>query len=98
MHLAGHRLQLQNELGRSLFPGRKPQGMFGTAAGIFKHEGPRALYSGLAAATIRQAVYGGIGLGFYQPVRFGWRRLCVRSDARFAHDLLFQEPGNGWTP
>lgn len=66
------RLQLQNELGRSLVPGAKPKGMIGTGVGVLRHEGPRALYRGLSAAVIRQAVYGGIGLGFYQPVR------CVR--------------------
>ena len=64
-----HSLQLQNELGRSLVPGAKPKGMFGTFMGIFRHEGAAALYSGLGAAIVRQAIYGGIGIGFYQPVR-----------------------------
>lgn len=62
------RLQLQNELGLRLLPG-KPTGMFGTMTGVFKHEGLTALYAGLPAAVIRQAVYGGIGIGMYATVR-----------------------------
>ena len=65
------RLQLQNELGRSLAPGggapAKPLGMVGTASHILRTEGLLAMYGGLSAAALRQFVYGGIGVG--QPRR-----------------------------
>ena len=52
------RLQLQNELGRSL-DGKaagKGLGMFGTFAHIFRTEGLLAMYGGLGAAALRQFV------------------------------------------
>lgn len=66
------RLQLQNELGKTLsgeIAKGKPLGMFGTAANIFRTEGLFAMYGGLSAAALRQFVYGGIGVGLYVPVR-----------------------------
>ena len=66
------RLQLQNELGRSLDGGKaqgKGLGMVGTAIHIFRTEGLLAMYGGLGAAALRQFVYGGIGVGLYVPVR-----------------------------
>lgn len=62
------RLQLQNELGIQVLPG-KPRGMLGTMVGLAKNEGLLAMYAGLPAAVIRQAVYGGIGIGAYATVR-----------------------------
>ena len=66
------RLQLQNELGRSLSgaaPAAKPLGLFGTISTIARTEGVLAMYGGLSAAALRQFVYGGIGVGLYVPVR-----------------------------
>jgi hypothetical protein len=65
------RLQLQNEMGRSLTGEVAAQrlGMFGTFRHIAATEGLRAMYGGLPAAALRQAVYGGIGVGLYAPVR-----------------------------
>lgn len=43
--------------------------MFGTASSLVRNEGVLAMYKGLSAALLRQVVYGGIGIGFYGPVR-----------------------------
>lgn len=43
--------------------------MVATAKHILATEGFAAFYGGLPAAAIRQAVYGGIGVGLYSPVR-----------------------------
>jgi len=51
------------------FDASKKRGMWGTALGIARQEGIGAMYGGVEAAVIRQAVYGGIGVGLYQPVR-----------------------------
>lgn len=59
------RMQLHGELGSST---RAP-GMVATARHILATEGVAAMYGGLPAAAIRQAVYGGIGVGLYAPVR-----------------------------
>ena len=53
----------------SKFDASKKRGMWATAAGIARQEGIGSLYGGVEAAVIRQAVYGGIGVGLYQPVR-----------------------------
>jgi len=65
------RLQLQNELGRSLVEGQTTptRGMVGTALGIYRNEGFRRLYTGLTPAVLRQMLCGGIGVGLYTPVR-----------------------------
>ena len=67
------RLQLQNEMGRTLTgegaAGTKPLGMFRMFRHIFATEGLLAMYQGLPAAAGRQAVYGGIGVGLYAPMR-----------------------------
>ena len=66
------RLQLQNELGKSLTgeaASGKARGLLATAAHIFRSEGLLAMYGGLSAAALRQFVYGGIGVGLYVPVR-----------------------------
>ncbi len=65
------RLQLQNELGKSL-AGSAPAerlGMTRMFARIYQTEGLAAMYTGLGAAALRQAVYGGLGIGLYAPVR-----------------------------
>ena len=66
------RLQLQNELGKTLTGEAavgRPKGMMATALHIFRTEGLLAMYGGLSAAALRQFVYGGIGVGLYVPVR-----------------------------
>lgn len=44
-------------------------GAIRTTVDIVRLEGFRALYVGLGAALLRQAVYGGIGTGMYRPTR-----------------------------
>ena len=66
------RLQLQNELGKTLTGEAavgKGKGMFTTFVHIFRTEGLLAMYGGLSAAALRQFVYGGIGVGLYVPMR-----------------------------
>jgi hypothetical protein len=65
------RLQLQNELGKTLSGevATTKLGMVQTFRQILAHEGLLAMYSGLGASALRQAVYGGIGVGLYAPVR-----------------------------
>jgi hypothetical protein len=68
------RLQLQNEMGRTLSgevagAGAPKLGMFSTFRSILATEGLLAMYSGLPAAAGRQMVYGGIGVGLYTPMR-----------------------------
>lgn len=43
--------------------------MVRTTMNIVSEEGIRSVYSGLPAAIIRSAVYGGIGIGLYAPIR-----------------------------
>lgn len=61
------RMQLHGELGSGI--GVRAPGMIATAKHILTTEGVAAFYGGLPAAAIRQAVYGGIGVGLYAPVR-----------------------------
>ena len=65
------RLQLQNELGKTLKGevATVQLGMVATFRQILSQEGLFAMYSGLPASALRQAVYGGIGVGLYAPVR-----------------------------
>jgi hypothetical protein len=59
------RLQLQNEL---ISSGAPRIGMVSTLITGIKTEG-FGIFRGLGAAATRQAVYGGIGVGLYAPVR-----------------------------
>lgn len=65
------RLQLQGEMGKSLTGEVLTErvGMVGTFRQILKTEGLPAMYNGLGASALRQAVYGGLGIGLYAPVR-----------------------------
>ncbi len=65
------RLQLQNELGRSVAgeAAKEKLGMVRMFRQIHATEGLPAMYNGLGAAALRQAVYGGLGVGLYAPVR-----------------------------
>jgi hypothetical protein len=65
------RLQLQNELGKSVVGSAATEklGMVRMFRQILATEGLAAMYMGLGAAGLRQAVYGGLGVGLYAPVR-----------------------------
>lgn len=65
------RLQLQiRALSAEAYVASKANyGMVSTAVNIYKSEGWRSFYNGLSASCLRQAVYGGIGIGFYSPIR-----------------------------
>lgn len=87
------RLQLQNELGRTLggeVATGRGLGMGGTFVHILRTEGLLAMYGGLSAAAARQFVYGGIGVGLYVPVR----RLVI-GDADPAKAPLWQRIAAG---
>lgn len=73
LDVAKTRLQLQGEVissakaaGESAGP---RLGMMQILTQVYRIEGPIALYAGLGAAVLRQAVYGGIGVGLYPVVR-----------------------------
>lgn len=88
------RLQLQNELGRTLTgeaAAGKAKGMMATAVHIFRTEGLLAMYGGLSAAALRQFVYGGIGVGLYVPVR----TLVIGRDADPKKATLLQRIASG---
>lgn len=76
------RLQLQNELGKTAATAAVNStpspttssppptlGMVKMFRHIYTTEGLPAMYMGLGAAALRQAVYGGLGVGLYAPVR-----------------------------
>jgi len=44
-------------------------GLFQTAVGLVEREGTRGLCSGLSPALLRAATYGGVRLGFYEPLK-----------------------------
>ena len=69
--MLSRRLQLQNELGKTLKGevATTKLGMVATFRQILAQEGLLAMYAGLPASALRQAVYGGIGVGLYAPVR-----------------------------
>ena len=50
----------------------KYRGMVGTLTVISREEGPRALYSGLAAGLQRQMAFGAIRIGLYDGVKQGY--------------------------
>jgi len=60
------RLQVQGEGGSCPLQGR---GVAGTLLYIAKHEGPRALYSGIVPGLQRQMAFSAIRIGAYEPVR-----------------------------
>jgi len=88
------RLQLQNELGKTLTGEAakgKGLGTMQTAVHIFRTEGLLAMYGGLSAAALRQFVYGGIGVGLYVPVR----TLVIGKDADPKKATLLQRIAAG---
>lgn len=63
------RLQLQGEAVASGGAAAQKRGMVGMMVHVVKSEGIAGLYGGLSAALLRQVVYGGLGVGLYEPVR-----------------------------
>eukprot|EP00092_Neocalanus_flemingeri_P036129 GFUD01039334.1.p1 GENE.GFUD01039334.1~~GFUD01039334.1.p1 ORF type:complete len:321 (+),score=64.38 GFUD01039334.1:51-1013(+) len=60
------RQQVQGEGGASALQGR---GVVGTLSYIAKHEGPRALYSGIVPGLQRQMAFSAIRIGAYESVK-----------------------------
>lgn len=52
----------------------KYRGMLGTVATIAREEGLTALWKGIVPGLHRQCLFGGLRIGFYEPVSF---ILCV---------------------
>uniref|UniRef100_A0A674N382 Solute carrier family 25 member 30 n=1 Tax=Takifugu rubripes TaxID=31033 RepID=A0A674N382_TAKRU len=71
--LAKTRLQVQGQVGDSKYREIRYRGMLHAMMRIGREEGPRALYSGIAPAMLRQASYGTIKIGTYQS----FKRLLV---------------------
>ncbi|XP_076018499.1 kidney mitochondrial carrier protein 1-like isoform X1 [Genypterus blacodes] len=67
--LAKTRLQVQGQVGDSKYREIRYRGMLHAIARIGREEGPKALYSGLAPAMLRQASYGTIKIGTYQTLK-----------------------------
>jgi len=66
------RLQLQGEAcssGNSAMCVLQRKGVLGTLFDIAKHEGPRALYSGIVPGLQRQMAFSGIRIGSYETVK-----------------------------
>ena len=59
------RLQLQGELGAK----RIYSGSFDAALKIFQTEGITALWKGISPALLRQATYGSLRYGSYEPIK-----------------------------
>ena len=60
------RLQVQGEGGAAALQGR---GVVGTLFSIAKHEGPKALYSGIVPGLQRQMAFSAIRIGAYESVK-----------------------------
>lgn len=60
------RLQVQGEGGSMGLQGR---GILGSLGSIVRHEGPRALYSGIVPGLQRQMAFSAIRIGAYEPVK-----------------------------
>lgn len=72
LDLCKARLQLQNELSAKPSAASVPVeklGMVRMLGKIYRDEGLLAMWSGLPASVLRQAIYGGISTGAYKPVR-----------------------------
>ncbi|MGH0145797.1 UNVERIFIED_CONTAM: hypothetical protein FKN15_006270 [Acipenser sinensis] len=69
------RLQVQGQVSDALHKEIRYRGMVHALVRIYKEEGLKALYSGIAPAVLRQASYGTIKIGTYQS----FKRLCVDS-------------------
>uniref|UniRef100_A0A3P9IV81 Solute carrier family 25 member 30 n=1 Tax=Oryzias latipes TaxID=8090 RepID=A0A3P9IV81_ORYLA len=67
------RLQVQGQVGDRRYREIRYRGMLHAIMRIGREEGPRALYSGIAPAMLRQASYGTIKIGTYQS----FKRLLV---------------------
>ncbi|XP_071176606.1 mitochondrial substrate carrier family protein ucpB-like [Mytilus edulis] len=86
------RMQLENELtrqkGLDVYRNRYYEGVIKGGIQIFKDEGFRGLYKGLLPSVMREALYSGIRLGAYEPIKvlLGakdkahtplWKKICA---------------------
>lgn len=86
------RMQLENELtrqkGLSVLQNRYYDGFVKGAHQIYKDEGIRGLYKGLFPSLLREAIYSGIRLGAYEPIKVVlgatdkahtplWKKICA---------------------
>ncbi|XP_061695696.1 kidney mitochondrial carrier protein 1-like isoform X3 [Syngnathoides biaculeatus] len=67
--LAKTRLQVQGQVGDSKHREIRYRGTLHAIVRIAREEGVRALYSGIAPATLRQASYGTVKIGVYQSLK-----------------------------
>ncbi|NWJ07690.1 KMCP1 protein, partial [Crypturellus undulatus] len=63
------RLQVQGQVNDAKYREIRYRGMMHALVRIFKEEGLKALYSGIAPAMLRQASYGTIKIGTYQSLK-----------------------------
>ncbi|XP_053563973.1 kidney mitochondrial carrier protein 1 isoform X2 [Bombina bombina] len=63
------RLQVQGQANDAKYKEIRYRGMLHALARIWKEEGVKALYSGIAPAMLRQASYGTIKIGTYQSMK-----------------------------
>ena len=65
MDLVKVRMQLQGQVGEPIIYKSNLQAFIG----VVRNEGVKALYSGLQPALLRQATYGSLRIGMYEPVK-----------------------------
>ena len=68
------RMQLQGELGAT----RQYSSVTNAVPKIIRSEGVRGLFKGLQPALLRQATYGSIRMGIYEPIKSFFNGLAVR--------------------
>ena len=70
MDLVKTRLQIQGELGSSLYSrNTQYRGFFSTFVGIIREEGLLRLWTGIAPAIARHSIYTGLRMGTYEHLR-----------------------------
>lgn len=80
------RMQLSGELGT----GSRYRSSLQAFPTIVREEGFGALYKGVQPALLRQATYGSLRIGMYEPIKSFWSRVLPSSDGTttVAHKLL----------
>ncbi|ALC38344.1 CG8323, partial [Drosophila busckii] len=63
------RMQIQGEIASRLGQSVKYRGMFATALGIIKEEGPHKLYGGISAMMLRHFIFSGLKMYMYDALR-----------------------------
>lgn len=72
--------QLTGQYGHVGAPITPNTSLFSMMRSIVRNEGGRALWRGVVPAVLRQSLCGGIGVGFYQPVKDGLMRATSTPD------------------